>query len=321
MRNIILVGAGQIGSRHLQALALAQQHLQITVVDPSQRSLDLAKSRLEEIPDRKIQVSFINNVPNGKVFDLAIIATSAMDRFDVFLGLIESNKVSFIIFEKVLFQTIEHIERTELLLKRYRIHAWVNCARRSNSQYRKLQQLLDMSLPISMSVRGNNYGLACNGIHFLDLFAFLINQPDIDALEQEFENEYVETKRSGCYEVFGSLTAISGENKLDIHCSKDDDRVTVNVEILTSNRRFIIDEVNQQMTELTLANKRVDQTAFTLQPQSRMTHIVVEAILSTGQCTLPTYGESASLHRHYLQVFGEYFNNTSPGEFSACPIS
>ena len=321
MRNIILVGAGQIGSRHLQALALAQQHLQVTVVDPSQRSLDLAKSRLEEIPDRKIQVSFINNLPNGKVFDLAIIATSAMDRFNVFLGLIESNKVSFIIFEKVLFQTIEHIERTELLLKQYRINAWVNCARRSNSQYRKLQQLLNMSLPISMSVRGNNYGLACNGIHFLDLFAFLINQADIDALEQEFENEYVETKRLGCYEVFGGLTAISGENKLDIHCSKDGDSVSVNVEILTSNRRFIIDEVNQQMTELTLANKRVDQTAFTLQPQSRMTDIVVEAILSTGQCTLPTYAESALLHRHYLQVFGDYFNTTSPGEFSACPIS
>ena len=47
MKTVLVIGAGQLGSRHLQALKLVQNDLSISVVDPFQASLDVAKERFE----------------------------------------------------------------------------------------------------------------------------------------------------------------------------------------------------------------------------------------------------------------------------------
>ena len=43
--KIAVIGSGQIGSRHLQAMALSEIPLAVEVSDPSQNSLDTAKNR------------------------------------------------------------------------------------------------------------------------------------------------------------------------------------------------------------------------------------------------------------------------------------
>ena len=53
--KIFIIGAGQIGSRHLQALRAVRIPLKISVIDPSTESLDLAKQRYEEMPKGKIE--------------------------------------------------------------------------------------------------------------------------------------------------------------------------------------------------------------------------------------------------------------------------
>ena len=47
MNNICIIGAGQLGSRHLQALKMVLQPLLITVVDPSSESLKMAEERYQ----------------------------------------------------------------------------------------------------------------------------------------------------------------------------------------------------------------------------------------------------------------------------------
>ncbi len=49
MKKIALVGCGNIGSRHLQALAKLPYKLNIEVVEIDKNSQQVAKSRLEEI--------------------------------------------------------------------------------------------------------------------------------------------------------------------------------------------------------------------------------------------------------------------------------
>jgi threonine dehydrogenase-like Zn-dependent dehydrogenase len=41
--NIAVVGAGQLGSRHLQSLKGIQLDVRIVVIDPNQESLEIAK--------------------------------------------------------------------------------------------------------------------------------------------------------------------------------------------------------------------------------------------------------------------------------------
>ena len=47
--HIAIIGAGEIGSRHLQGLALIDRRIDVSVVDPSHSSLKLAKTRFQEI--------------------------------------------------------------------------------------------------------------------------------------------------------------------------------------------------------------------------------------------------------------------------------
>ena len=83
--NVVLIGAGNIGSRHLQGLAKVKFPLNITVIDPFEQSLKIAEERFYQIKTKiKHSINFsqsIKNAPNQ--MDLAIIATSSNIRRNV----------------------------------------------------------------------------------------------------------------------------------------------------------------------------------------------------------------------------------------------
>ena len=82
-KKILLIGAGQLGSRHLQALALLKQSCAIIVVDTNENSLKIAKLRFEEIKgSEKHKVSYQTEIKNSKFlhFNLCIIATNSKIR-------------------------------------------------------------------------------------------------------------------------------------------------------------------------------------------------------------------------------------------------
>ena len=50
MKNIVLIGAGKLGSRHLQALAKLSISATIYVIDLNSNAIEVAKERFHEIP-------------------------------------------------------------------------------------------------------------------------------------------------------------------------------------------------------------------------------------------------------------------------------
>ena len=61
-KKVVIIGAGNIGSRHLQALKAVKIPLEIFVIDPSQASLDLSKERYKSMPEGKFseEVNFFS---------------------------------------------------------------------------------------------------------------------------------------------------------------------------------------------------------------------------------------------------------------------
>ena len=49
-KNLLIVGCGVVGGRHLQALAKIDIFSKILVVDPNQNSLENAKKLFDEVP-------------------------------------------------------------------------------------------------------------------------------------------------------------------------------------------------------------------------------------------------------------------------------
>ena len=108
MKNIALIGVGQLGSRHLQALAKIDIPVILQIVDPNTDSLKLAQGKYLEIPKNHNihSIDFLTKIDELTAnLDLCIIATNSDVRFKVFQELVSKKKVPYIVFEKIVFQS------------------------------------------------------------------------------------------------------------------------------------------------------------------------------------------------------------------------
>src|SRR5688500_4752859 len=108
MLQIALIGAGQLGSRHLQALALLGRPARVTVVDPVESSLAAAKERFEQVAKGDVEAVFTRSFANlPKHVDGAVVATGADRRRKAIEDLLQQSTVGVALLEKVLFQRVE----------------------------------------------------------------------------------------------------------------------------------------------------------------------------------------------------------------------
>ncbi|MGI0024897.1 MAG: Gfo/Idh/MocA family oxidoreductase, partial [Nitrososphaera sp.] len=78
MKRIALVGCGNIGSRHLQAIAKLPFTCSVQIIEPSETAQRIAKSRLAEVPHFTNKIDFHWNVSLRDLkseSDLTIVAT------------------------------------------------------------------------------------------------------------------------------------------------------------------------------------------------------------------------------------------------------
>ena len=111
--NIAVIGAGQLGSRHLQGLSKSINKFNIFIVDPSELSLSETKARLAEVDNKFVNsISFLNDLTKlPPHIDIAIIATTAVNRRSVLENLVAITSVDYLILEKISFNSfnLKHI--------------------------------------------------------------------------------------------------------------------------------------------------------------------------------------------------------------------
>jgi predicted dehydrogenase len=127
---VAIIGAGQLGSRHLQSLSKTDYLLY--VVDPSEESLKLAKERFDEVADEfRGSISYLNRIDDLPAeIDVCIVATNSKVRAQVTESLLLHSRIRFLILEKVLFPVLKEYDHIQQLLKNSSTKAWVNCPRR-----------------------------------------------------------------------------------------------------------------------------------------------------------------------------------------------
>ena len=148
MLNVLVVGAGQIGSRHLQGLVSVRLNLNIMVVDISNFSLDSAKLRWVEAGGNQShhKIEWCKKIPGDiKNIDLAIVTTSSLGRATLVEQLALSVNVNYWVFEKVLAQSRQELDLIEYATSNAK-NAWVNTPRRLMTWYQKLKILPQMPI-------------------------------------------------------------------------------------------------------------------------------------------------------------------------------
>ena len=141
--KIIIIGAGQIGSRHLQGAVTNKNQLSITVVDPSLVALRLSRKRAKEIKfGNQKPVTYSKKIPKNKSFEICIISTNADKRAEVTIDLLDTCSLNYLVFEKVVFQKKQDFKMISNIFKKKNINAWVNCPRRTFNIYEKIKILI-----------------------------------------------------------------------------------------------------------------------------------------------------------------------------------
>ncbi|TGK38171.1 hypothetical protein EHQ12_10740 [Leptospira gomenensis] len=210
MKTIAVVGTGQLGSRHLQSLGRLNEKAELFAVDPSKESLHSAKKiydQFKTVDSPKLEpLTSIADLP--KKMDLVIVACNSKERLGIIRSLISNvEKIHDLILEKILFPNLSDFDEAEKMFLSSGIRVWVNCNKRSNSTlFTDFENVYDGDGRIDFSVSGSDWGLACNSIHFLDVFAHLTKNNELTLNASLLDREILSSKRSGYVEFSGILS-------------------------------------------------------------------------------------------------------------------
>jgi predicted dehydrogenase len=326
MYSIVLIGAGNIGSRHLQGLALLKMPATVYVVDPVQSSLDVAKTRFDEVyKGGPVTVNYCLELPLLKQeVDLVIIATNSKIRKDVFGKLVSKLKVKKVVFEKFLFQDPEEYSQVSSLLEQHQIKAWVNCPRRLFIPYQEIKDMLKAETRFEFSISGSSWGLGCNSIHYLDLMAFFSESYDWKVDTGLLDSEVIESKRQGYIEFTGSLSLKDNNGNTGIISSYKKEGKPINIIINTDRYSVVILEkgVGSILHVIDKYESKTEIRKFDMPFLSQLTNQIAEEILVKDTTSLTTYQFSRILHESMLKGFipflQKYYNDKT---IRTCPIT
>lgn len=321
--NILVAGAGQLGSRHLQSLAnISKYSLNIDVVDPSFESLEVAKQRYESLRIDRHIVNYKKNISDTKhsSYELVIVATNSNVRCEVVKNIIKQKKLKFLILEKILFQKIEEYYEIEELLSTHNVLTWVNHPRRMFDFYNETKNKILNSKDIYFSATAGNWGLACNALHLLDLFSFLANSEIEEVDLSKLSPKILKSKRDGFIEIDGEISGkLIGGHKYSI--SHYTDNRPLSITISSSEFSIYIDEKSGiSIQYLSNANPEIFQGEIA-KYQSQLTEEIFYQLILTEKCLLPTYAEAMSLHLKFIDPLINFINTQQNTKLSACPIT
>lgn len=323
--EIALIGAGQLGSRHLQGLAKISQYCNITVVEPSPESMERTKARYTECPvNHKIRaISFVSGIESlPQKLDFVIVATNSMVRRKIVEDLLTHSCVKYLLLEKFLFPRGRDYADVAELLKRHNVQTFVNCTRRLFAYYQRILELLNGRDIMSIRVSGSNWGLGCNAIHFLDIITYLVNSVDF-TLESHLEPEILDSKRPGYIEFAGSILGkFSNGTSFEI-TSYSKGNTPVIIEIQAENANIVLSESAAKLMYALEANQwQWQEESIQMLYQSELSGVVADELLTKNTCGLSPFEWSAQCHLKLLKLFLNHKKTLNPeGDKELCPIT
>lgn len=317
MYKIAVIGAGQLGSRHLQGLKLSKLKSDIWVVDNNPTSLQIAQQCYEEGEANSNQTihyaQLVNQLPAE--LDFVIIATSSKPRLIILKNLLAKVKVANIVLEKFLFTGLGDYDEAAQLLQTSHVNAWVNCPRRLFDFYAEIDSMIDKQKPLVMEYTNSNWGLCCNSIHMIDIFMMLSGEKTCTADFGGIIPQVKDSKRKGYIEFDGTVN-VSTPNGSTLRLVCVDVDATQHQITFTNGSHYII--VNESEGFMSVDG---DERSIRMEYQSQLTGAVADEILLNSDCKLTTYAESANYHKVFLKGILDVYNKVTGEMHDRCPIT
>jgi siroheme synthase (precorrin-2 oxidase/ferrochelatase) len=325
-KRVLIVGCGQLGSRHLQAVALVEDVCYIAVVDPNPDSLLLGKQRFKEMKDisSDIILEWFQQLPVGESFDLCVVATLAPGRRILITQIIEKVNVKRLLVEKIVVQSIEDYQWLVEMCQQQGVKIWVNCKTRAYQVHQYIKSKIGGQGPFNMTVIAGNQGLATNGIHEIDIFFYYCPSSVPQQLITRINPVLVPSKRGkNIYDLSGMIAMVDDHGNSFSMDFQYESLMPDIINITTPQYRFVIDHYKKLCLESSKDNDwqwqfvPVDESWQV----SVMTKQFASDILTQGNCLLPTLAEHQPAHELMIRSLKPEFIKLGVCDGFNCPVT
>ena len=300
MIRVLIIGMGNIGKRHLQGLSNLQKEFEVCYYDKMKVTKD---SVLKFCLENKIIIKNLNVLNTYKetlnwITDqtIIIVATTANGRHKLLKDIVLKVPKAILV-EKPVCQTLKEYESIMDLSKSYSVPIYINFIAHLQDFYIQIRNELKDVKQFVFYSNMPMWGIACVGIHHFELLTWLLNFKKYQIVNTSESVKIYEQKRTGFYDVFGSVILRDANNNLCVINNSDFDSIA-SIQIITEEKIFTIYE---QQKILTIINKRspgkIDIKHLEYKYVSQYTHNIIESILSAKKSILPDIDEGFLSHK------------------------
>ena len=238
--------------------------------------------------------------------------------------------------EKVAFQSEQEFATSRNSIASAGVQAWVNCPRRYWGGYNFLRPLILENLidcgEIYCSVNGSNFGLACNAVHFIDLFAYLFGDSKLDydaevqlvgAIKEIRQGKFVEFCGAIKGNIFRQASGLdkAASARYTIQSTEGDGEPLL-ICLQSDKFHIFINERSQEIfSSFASEGWSLRITNLDIALQSALTNAIVEQLINDGRCNLTPLSDSESYHLPLLDAITRFLSSTTTQTFDRCPIT
>jgi predicted dehydrogenase len=317
MKNVLVVGFGMMGCRHVQALLQRKGEMNVIVLEPSIIVIEESLLRIGANRDDCTWVTDISEVQ--EVIDVAVIATSSAPRYRIVSSLIEKGIKNFLL-EKIVFQSEEQFDTILKIAEENDVKLYCNFVNRYFKPYRDIKsyiQLVDCA-DINMTIIGGPFGLGCNAIHYIDIYQFITGCDEINVKTADVSIMDIENRRGNQYKEFKGKILVSDQSQKSLFIISDEHfQGGVVITIKAGDKTFILNEQTKQVYETD--GKTISQSDFEIIPTSMLSALIVEEIIA-GKCNLTRLEETKSAHFSLFNLFNQILTGNHSSSM-ICPIT
>jgi hypothetical protein len=290
--NLLLVGLGSIGSRYFEAINKINFFKKIYIFDKKKKNFSKIKQKLDQ---KKIffNINFLNNLKNvPSKIDFLIISTTSKDRLKILKKIIANCKIKFAILEKVLAQSLYQLDEFNKIAIKHKNY-YVSTLKKKELIFYYLKKIIKNKEVKKIYLKGYNWNLCCNSIHFIDLFEYLLNKKILKANFNK-EGNWYKSKRPGYLECNGKLE-IFFKKKIEsfLECSNKYKKNILYLELKNKEKIYLDLDKNICFVR----NKKIK---FKKQFLSTMMQSIIKNILKKKQSGLTSLFSSVRQHKIFL---------------------
>ncbi|MFN6980448.1 MAG: hypothetical protein ACK4NU_00830 [Brevundimonas sp.] len=309
-----IVGLGNIGFRHLQGLSPMAGDINIEGFDVDAGAIERARAEWDSIPSAYGR--FLRPEHISGPADLTVLATSAVGREALLAQHLEIGSRQFVL-EKVVFTDTDTFTRVQQDLEARGAVACVNTARRLWPLYRTITAIVEAAnAPLTLEVVSRHLGLACNGVHFIDLLQMLSGHSDVTTVMADISAPWA-SKRPGYYEVWGDVKFEAGASRLVLSVQPDGPEAT-HIRLRVGDTQYILDETSGIVT--TTGGSDVVQ-AGRAPYQSELSIEYARPILRGAESALPSLSDSGKAHKALFDAIRPAFEKAGLMNDQQIPIT